>query len=115
MSSGLVSFGCAGIGVVGEVELDAEPLPDIPVPAAPLEGEVTSDFGDSAIGAGAGEVVVGAGGGTVFSSFLQALRPTATRATKRSERFMGFPFRRTSRFESIRTANNTLSCCAIRT
>jgi hypothetical protein len=107
MSSGLLSVVCAGPGVVvmGGVELlpdipvPAEPLPDIPVPAAPLEGELMSDLDGSAIGAGvgAGEVVVGAGGGTVFSSFLpQALRPTATRATKRSERFMFFPFRRRS-------------------
>ena len=64
----------------------ALPPDDIPVPAAPLAGALASDFGGSAIGAGVvigtGEVVVGAGGGTVFSSFLpQALRPIATKAT----------------------------------
>lgn len=70
-------------------------------PAAPVAPALLDDEAASAPGAGVGVGVVdeeeedaagalGAGGGvvTVFSSFLQAVRPTATRAAIRSERVM---------------------------
>jgi hypothetical protein len=83
------------VGLIGEVELldelEVEPVPGaVVVVSAPGAG----------VGDGVGAVVVGAGAGggvTTFSSFLlQAVRPIATRATIRSERFMFFSFRRTS-------------------
>ena len=48
------------------------------------------------VAVGAGALGAGAGGGvtTFVSSFLQAVRPTATRAAMRSERVMLFSFRR---------------------
>jgi hypothetical protein len=85
---------------VVELELDepAIPLPDVEEPVAPVP-----EVDESAPGAGVGDgavVVEGAdagGGVTTFSSFLlHAVRPIATRATTRSERFMFFSFRRTS-------------------
>jgi hypothetical protein len=67
-------------------------------PVAPVDGAPASAFGASA-GAGlgvAGAEVLGAGAGgggvTVVSSFLlQAVRPIAKQAIRRSERFMVFP------------------------
>jgi hypothetical protein len=110
ISSGLDSLGEVGIGVVdGELllELDAAPLPDMPLPDVPVPVEPLPDVLVSAPGAGvgvgavvegedvegAGALGAGAGGGvTTFSSLLlQAVRPTATRAAMRSERFMFFP------------------------
>jgi hypothetical protein len=89
--------------VVLELDEPAIPLPLVDEPVAPVP-EVELDA--SAPGAGDGEVVVvvvvegdDAGGGvvTVFSSFLlHAVKPIATKATMRSERFMFFSFRRTS-------------------
>ena len=90
------------IGEVLELELDV-PVPVVvelvvPVPVV-LVPVVVSAFGASAgagVGAGAGAatggVGAGAGGGvTTFSSFLQAMRPTARMAARRSERFIFFP------------------------
>jgi hypothetical protein len=90
------------VGVVGEAlvleleELPAIPLPEVADPVAPVP-EVELDASAPGAGVGVGAVVVvdgeDAGGGvvTVFSSFLlQAVRPIATRATTRSERFMIF-------------------------
>lgn len=107
-SVGFDSLTELGIGVVGaigevlELELDA-PVPVVvelvvPVPVV-LEPVVESAFGASAgagVGAGVatGGVGAGAGGGvTTFSSFLQAMRPTARMAARRSERFIFFSFR----------------------
>jgi hypothetical protein len=92
--------------VVLELDEPAIPLPLVDEPVAPVP-EVELELEVSAPGAGDGVVVVvlelvegdDAGGGvvTVFSSFLlQAVKPIATRATTRSERFMFFSFRRTS-------------------
>lgn len=71
------------------------------VEGAPIPGLPASAFGASpgagegvGVGAGAAMGAVGAGGGvvTLVSSFLlQAVRPTATRAANRSERFIFFP------------------------
>jgi hypothetical protein len=91
----LDSLGEEGIGVVVDelaappAELDAaEPVLPGVVVSAPGAGE--------GVGVGAGDAVgaLGAGGGvvTVFSSFLQAVRLTATRAARRSERVMLFSF-----------------------
>jgi hypothetical protein len=90
----LDSLGDEGMGVVDELAAPPAELDD----AAPvLPGVVASAFGASpgageGVGVGAGEAVgaLGAGGGvaTVFSSFLQAVRLTATRAAMRSERVM---------------------------
>src|SRR5688572_461638 len=78
------------------------PLPEVVEPVAP-EPDVELDASAPGAGVGVGEVVVvelvllegeDAGGGvvTVFSSFLlQAVKPIATRATTRSERFIFFP------------------------
>jgi hypothetical protein len=83
---------------IGEVLLELElelPIPDV------LPAEPGVDVSAPGAGVGEGAVVVDgavdAGGGvTTFSSFLlQAVRPIATRATIRSERFMFFSFRRT--------------------
>jgi hypothetical protein len=67
-------------------ELDAAPpvAPALPVASAPAAGGVVGGV----VGAGEAVGALGAGGGvvTVFSSFLQAVRPTATRAAIRSER-----------------------------
>lgn len=84
------------------------PLPDVADPVAPVP-EVELDESAPGAGVGVGVVVVvvelvlldgaAAGGGvvtTVSSFLLQAVRPIATRATTRSERFMFFSFRRTS-------------------
>ncbi|HUP93966.1 MAG TPA: hypothetical protein VM164_03590 [Burkholderiales bacterium] len=99
------SLGELGIGVVGAIgevllELDA-PVPVVlelvvPVPVV-LVPVVVSALGASAgagvgVGAATGGVGAGAGGGvTTFSSFLQAMRPTARMAARRSERFIFFP------------------------
>jgi hypothetical protein len=102
-SSGFDSLGEAGVvGVVGdmlELELDepAIPLPVVVEPVAPVPDVEVSAPG-AGVGDGAVVVVEGedAGGGvvTVLSSFLlHAVRPIATRATTRSERFMFFSFR----------------------
>jgi hypothetical protein len=51
------------------------------------------------VGAGAGAGADAAGGGVtvvVLSSFLHAVRPIATRAMRRSERFIFYPFWRSS-------------------
>ena len=86
ISSGFDSLGEAG--VLGEdiapLELDDELLP---VSGAGVEGVGAVVDGD---GAGAGAVGAGAGV-TTFSSFLQAVRPIASNAAMRSERFMSFP------------------------
>ena len=105
-SVGFDSLTELGIGVVGaigevlELELDV-PVPVVvelvvPVPVV-LVPVVVSAFGASAgagvgVGAATGGVGAGAGGGvTTFSSFLQAMRPTARMAARRSERFIFFP------------------------
>jgi hypothetical protein len=62
-------------------ELDDAPVPPgVAVESAPAAGE--------GVGVGAATGALGAGGGvvTVFSSFLQAVRPTANRAAMRMER-----------------------------
>ena len=87
--------------LVLELEL-VEPVPPGVVVEPALDGEPASDFGGSGVvdgvGAGVGAVGAGAGGATVFSSFLQAVRPIAKMAAMRSERFISsFPFWRTSR------------------
>ena len=66
-------------------ELDDSPVPPgVVVESAPAAGEGVG------VGAGVGAAIgaLGAGGGvvTVFSSFLQAVRPTANRAAIRMER-----------------------------
>jgi hypothetical protein len=101
-SSGFDSLGEVGdegvvpIGLVLELELD-EVLPVAPgvvlVLSAPVAGE-----GDGAVVEGALGAVAG-GGVTTFSSFLlQAVRPTASMAAMRSERFMFFPLGDITRF-----------------
>jgi hypothetical protein len=95
------SLGELGVGAIGEVlvELELELEPGVlPMPLVVLLLLVpVSAFGASAgagVGAGAatGGVGAGAGGGvTTFSSFLQAMRPTARMAATRSERFIFFP------------------------
>ena len=101
--------GVVPIGLVDELELDDEPLPVPPV--APVEPGVVLVL--SAPVAGVGDVVddedvlgEDAGGGvTIFSSFLlQAVRPTASMAAMRSERFMFFPLGDITRFLPKRTA-----------
>jgi hypothetical protein len=94
--------------VVLELDEPAIPLPLVDEPVAPVpEVELELEVSAPGAGDGVGVVVVvleldegdDAGGGvvTVFSSFLlQAVKPIATRATTRSERFMFFSFRRTS-------------------
>jgi hypothetical protein len=100
---------------IGSVVADAAPLvpPLMPVVppavllAAPVPVVASAPGAGVAIGV-VGEVSVvveeddeaagalGAGGGvvTIASSFLQAVRPTATRAAITSERFMFLPYRR---------------------
>ena len=90
------------------LELDEPPLmplPEVAEPVAPVpDVELEASAPGAGVGVGVGVVVVvvelvllegeDAGGGvdTVVSSFLlQAVRPIATRATTRSERFMFFP------------------------
>lgn len=124
-SSGFDSLGEAGkVEVVvdgelpmppGEVVVDGE----LPMPPAELEEAapvppgvvVASAFGASAgagVGVAIGGGVVGAvdagggGGVTTFSSFLQAVRPTATSAAIRSERFMCFPLGEGRAFNRIK-------------
>lgn len=102
ISSGLVSVGEDGVGADG----------------AP--GGAASGFGASGAGVGAGggggvvagALGAGAGGGAGFSSFLpQAVRPTATRAAKRSERFILFSFRRSNvRLTEERTGRLKVRC-----
>jgi hypothetical protein len=80
------------MGVVDEL---AAPPAELEA-AEPVPGVVVSPGAGVGVGVGAGEAVgaLGAGGGvaTVFSSFLQAVRLTATRAAMRSERVMcSFP------------------------
>jgi len=131
VSSGFDSLGEAGVVTEGELLLELEPpmaeLPlvleledaplDIPLvlPVEPVVDELLSAPG-AGVGVGA-EVVgagvdgAGAGGGvTTLSSFLQAVRPTATMAAMRSERFMFFPL------ENIitrigRKTNGRAHCC----
>jgi hypothetical protein len=92
--------GVVPIGLVDELELDEVP-PVAPVAepgvvlvlSAPVAGE-----GDGAVVDGAAGAVAG-GGVTTFSSFLlQAVRPTASMAAMRSERFMFFPLGDITRF-----------------
>jgi hypothetical protein len=113
-SSGFDSLGEEGIGVDGEVLLElAPPLPELEAP--PLDMPpllVDPDALESAPGAGVGVGVVdddeeegalGAGAGvTTFSSFLQAVKPSARRAAKRSERFMFFPLGDVTRVRKMR-------------
>jgi hypothetical protein len=80
------------------LELDAAPLPDMPLLVDPVPGVLVSapgagdGVGAVADGAGAGALGAGAGAGvTTLSSLLQAVRPTARMATRRSERFMFIP------------------------
>jgi hypothetical protein len=105
---GIALSGVPGAGVALVPPEDPEPMPpEDPVPV--LLGEPASDFGASpgigegvgaGVGAGLAIGALGAGGGgvvTFVSSFLlQAVRPTATRAAIRSERFIFFSFRKTS-------------------
>jgi hypothetical protein len=96
LSVGFDSLGELGMGAIGEVLVELE-LELVPVPLVVLLLVPVSAFGASAgagVGAGAatGGVGAGAGGGvTTFSSFLQAMRPTARMAARRSERFIFFP------------------------
>ena len=90
-SSGLDSLGEEGIGVVDDDELAAPPAElDAPVPPGVASGFDASPGAGEGVGVGAGEAVgaLGAGGVVVVfcSSFLQAVRLTATRAAIRSER-----------------------------
>jgi hypothetical protein len=103
--------GVVPIGLVDELELDDEPLPVPPV--APVEPGVVLVLSAPVAGDGVGDVVddedvlgEDAGGGvTIFSSFLlQAVRPTASMAAMRSERFMFFPLGDITRFLPKRTA-----------
>jgi hypothetical protein len=98
-SSGFDSLGEAGdegvvpIGLVDELELDEAEPGVVLVLSAPVAGE-----GDGAVVDGAAGAVAG-GGVTTFSSFLlQAVRPTASMAAMRSERFMFFPLGDITRF-----------------
>ena len=111
----------AGVGAAEPVApvsgAGAPPGAAIP-PGVPASDFIASDFIASpdigeGVGAGVGAATgaLGAGGGgvvTFVSSFLlQAVRPTATRAATRSERFIFFPFRRTSAVGyEIRTAGH---------
>jgi hypothetical protein len=93
-SSGFDSLGEAGVVVL--LELEPMPLVELDVlPAAPGVVEVSAPGAGVGVGAVVVEGAVGAGAGagvTTFSSFLpQAVRPIATRAATRSERFMVFP------------------------
>ena len=99
LSSGFDSLGEAGYGdeddVEDGVEDDELAAPPAVLDAAPVPPGVVVVLLASAPGAGegVGAVVVGAlgaGGGvtTLASSFLQAVRPTATRAAMISERVM---------------------------
>jgi hypothetical protein len=97
ISSGFDSLGEAGPGIEGVAEELAAPpaaLEAAPVPP----GVVVASAPGAGVGVGAGAATgaLGAGGGvtTLASSFLQAVRPTATRAAMMSERFMFFSFRR---------------------
>jgi hypothetical protein len=90
--------GVVPIGLVDELELDEEP-PVAPVaePGVVLSAPVAGE-GDGAVVDGAAGAVAG-GGVTTFSSFLlQAVRPTASMAAMRSERFMFFPLGDITRF-----------------
>jgi hypothetical protein len=88
------------IGAV-ELELEEEVLP---VPGAVLSAP-GAGVGVGAVVEGAAGAVAGGGVTTLSSFLLQAVRPTATMAAIRSERFMFFPFRRTSHgFYRKRTA-----------
>jgi hypothetical protein len=95
-SSGLDSLGEDGIGVDGAVDELAAPPAELEAAAPVLPGVVVVSALGAGVGAGVGEAVgaLGAGGGvvTVFSSFLQAVRLTATRAAMRSERVIMFSF-----------------------
>ena len=106
MSVGFDSLGELGMGAIGEVLVELE-LELVPVPLVVLLLVPVSAFGASAgagVGAGAatGGVGAGAGGGvTTFSSFLQAMRPTARMAARRSERFIFFPLGGVTRLTQI--------------
>jgi hypothetical protein len=82
------------------LELDAAPLPDMPLLVDPVPDVLVSapgageGVGAVADGAGVGALGAGAGVGvTTLSSFLQAVRPIARMAATRSERFMFISFR----------------------
>lgn len=90
------------------LELDEPPvmpLPEVAEPVAPVpDVELDASAPGAGVGVGVGVVVeellllegadAGAGVVTTVSSFLlQAVKPIATRATTRSERFMFFSFR----------------------
>lgn len=79
-------------GVVGDMLLELELEAALP-PVAPVPEVVVSPgagVGEGAVVEGEGAVGAGDGGGvTIFSSFLpQAVRPSASSAAMRSERFM---------------------------
>ena len=68
------------------IPLLVEPLPDVVVSVELGADDVEDDEdGADVLGEGAGAGVV------TFSSFLQAVRPIASMATRRSERFIFFP------------------------
>lgn len=93
LSAGFDSLGEAGIGAVFVAELELLELLD-PIVFVVLVVFVVSAGAGAGVGVGAGAATggVGAGGGvTTFSSFLQAIRPTARMAARRSERFIIFP------------------------
>lgn len=102
------------MGVEGVAVLELEPLipaededplmpllEDEPLDIAPVEPVLLEELASAPVaGVGEGAVVVdgagalgaGAGAGAVtVSSFLQAIKPTATMAARTSERFMFFP------------------------
>jgi hypothetical protein len=110
-SSGFDSLGEEGVVGEGvpaappaELEAAAPVPPALPAASVPAAGGVMGGV----VGAGVAVGALGAGGGvvTVFcSSFWQAVRPTATRATTRSERVILFSFVRTgSTFQRVSNA-----------
>jgi hypothetical protein len=115
-SSGFDSLGEAGLGVedIGLVEELAAPPAELDEAAPVLPGVVVASAPGAGEGVGAGVAlgVLGAGGGvtTLASSFLQAVRPTASSAAMMSERFMVFPFEEDLRLRlSDRRTSRTLS------
>jgi hypothetical protein len=104
LSAGFDSLGELGVGAIGDVLVALELV--LPVGDVVLVVFVASAGAGAGVGAGAGAATggVGAGGGvTIFSSFLQATRATASMAARRSERFIFFSFSRSS---TLRTRKN---------
>ena len=106
-------FFSSGLDSLTELAMQAWSVPSarcsqlelvVPVPVVLV---VESALGASAgagvgVGAATGAVGAGAGGGvTTFSSFLQAMRPTARMAARRSERFIFFPLEYVTRFNQM--------------